>query len=112
MADRATVYRHAHAFNLFEKRQRNVRSALEAMIEKAGEVEVTASSVVAAIQAYAKLNANGQWVERTEQVNLNELFERMTVQELDIYAREGTLPKWFEATASPQRGPTVEESNE
>ena len=25
LADRATVYRHAHAFSLFEKRQRNVR---------------------------------------------------------------------------------------
>jgi hypothetical protein len=112
LADRTTIYRHAHALGLFEKRQRNLRSALESIIEKAGEVEVTASSVVAAIQAYAKLNANGQWVERTEQVNLNDLFERMTVQELDIYAREGTLPKWFEATVYPQHGATVGDSNE
>jgi hypothetical protein len=89
-----------------------VRSALEAIIEKAGEVGVTASSVVAAIQAYAKLNGNGQWIERTEQVNLTELFERMTVQELDIYARDGTLPNWFEATVRPQHGTTVGDSNE
>jgi len=50
LADRTTVYRHAHALGLFEKRKRNVRAALERIIEKSGEVEVTASAVVAAIQ--------------------------------------------------------------
>ena len=28
LADRGSVYRHAHAFGLFEKRKRNVRAAL------------------------------------------------------------------------------------
>jgi len=51
ISDRATVYRHAHAFGLFEKRRRNVRAALERIIEKSSEVEVTASAVVAAVQA-------------------------------------------------------------
>lgn len=93
LADRASVYRHAHAFGLFAKRQCNVRAALERIIEKAGEVEVSASAVVAAVQAYAKLNVNGQWVDRSEQVNVNELFERMTTKELEDYAQTGTLPK-------------------
>src|SRR5215468_6942837 len=53
LADRASVYRHAHAFGLFAKRQRNVRAALERIIEKAGEVDPTAASVVAAVQAYS-----------------------------------------------------------
>ena len=52
LADRASVYRHAHALGLFSKRQRNVRAALERIIEKAGEVDVTAAAVVAAVQAY------------------------------------------------------------
>ena len=30
------------------------------------------------MSAYAKINANGQWVDRSECVNLNELFERMS----------------------------------
>jgi len=81
LADRTTVYRHAHALGLFEKRKRNVRAALERIIEKSGEVEVTASAVVAAIQAYAKINAQGQWIERSAHVNLNELFERMSRDE-------------------------------
>jgi len=98
LRNRASVYRHAHAFGLFAKRQRNVRAALEKIIERAGEVDVTAAAVVAAIQAYSKINATGQWVERGEHVHLNELFERMTQQELEAYARDGTLPTWFAAT--------------
>ena len=45
LADRASVYRHAHALGLFAKRQRNVRAALEKIIEKAGDVEVSADAV-------------------------------------------------------------------
>ncbi|HKW34451.1 MAG TPA: hypothetical protein VJN92_15680 [Candidatus Acidoferrum sp.] len=95
LAHRAALYRHAHAFGLFEKRKRNVRAALERLIEKVGDVEVTASAVVAAVQAYAKINAQGQWIDRTEHVSLNELFERMTQVELEVYARDGELPGWF-----------------
>jgi len=98
LADRMNVYRHARALGLFEKRGRNVRAALERIIEKAGEVDVNASAVVSAIQAYAKINAQGQWIERSEQVNLNELFERMTHEELNHYARDGILPAWFRQT--------------
>jgi hypothetical protein len=106
LADRMNVYRHARALGLFEKRERNVRAALERIIEKAGEAEVTASAAVAAIQAYAKINAQGQWIERSEHVNLNELFERMTQVELETYARDGTLPIWFTQTVgvTPPRG--------
>ena len=105
-SDRSTVYRHAHAFNLFGRRRRNVRAALERIIEKSGEVEVTAASVVAAVQAYAKINSEGQWIDRNETVNVNALFDRMTDEELETYARDGTLPEWFQqtVTATPIEG--------
>ena len=90
------LYRHAHVFGLMDKRRRNVRAALERIIERAGEVDVTAAAVVAAVQTYSKINSSGQWVERSEHVNLNELFERMTREEMETYAKEGTLPAWFE----------------
>jgi hypothetical protein len=112
LADRTTVYRHAHALGLFEKRKRNVRAALERIIEKSGEVEVTASAVVAAIQAYAKINAQGQWVERNEHVNLNELFERMSRDELEAYAKDGKLPEWFTNTVSVQVATTGDDWEE
>jgi hypothetical protein len=98
---RDSIYRHAHALGLFAKRQRNIRKALEHIIEKSADVEVTAAAVVAAVQAYSKINAQGQWVDRTEQVSLNEVFERMSQEELEIYAKEGTLPEWFAGVATP-----------
>jgi hypothetical protein len=100
LSDRSSVYRHARALDLFAKRQRNVRAALERIIERAGEVDVTASAVVSAIQAYSKINAAGQWIERTERVSLNDLFDRMSTHELEQYAKDGTLPKWFEAASA------------
>lgn len=104
LADRASVYRHAHALGLFIKRQRNIRAALERIIEKAGEVDVTASAVVAAVQAYAKINAAGEWVDRTETLSLNDQFDRMSAQELEAYAQTGALPRWFSATVGATDG--------
>ena len=105
---RDALYRHAHALDLFAKRQRNIRKALERIIEQAETVDVNASAVVAAIQAYAKINNSGQWVEHIQGTNMNELFERMTKEELDAYARDGSLPEWFTnvvgATASDSLG--------
>jgi hypothetical protein len=98
LADRASVYRHAHAFGLFEKRRRNIRAALERIIENAGEVDVTASAVVSAVQAYAKINSAGEWIDRSETVSLNQLFERMSTEEMEVYAQSGVLPEWFRAT--------------
>jgi len=92
---RDSVYRHARATGLFPKRQRNVRAALEKIIERAGEVNVNASAVVSAVSVYARINAAGQWVAHGENIDLNQVFERMTQQELDAYARDGTMPAWF-----------------
>jgi hypothetical protein len=41
-------------------------------------------------------------VERTETVNLNALFDRMTADELEKYARDGILPDWFTSAAEAQ----------
>jgi len=79
---------------LFEKRRRNVRAALERIIEKASSVEVTAAAVVSAIQAYAKINANGEWVDRVEHVDLKAVFDRMSSEEMLTYATKGILPPW------------------
>ena len=61
---------------------------------------------MAAVQAYAKINAQGQWVDRSKHIDLNELFERMTQEELEMYARDGKLPAWFTQTvvATPTDG--------
>lgn len=92
---RDSIYRHVEAFGLRERRARNLRAALDRIIERADEVTVNAAAVVSAVAAYAKINSAGQWIERTETVSLNDLFARMKPDELEQYAREGTLPAWF-----------------
>jgi hypothetical protein len=98
LRDRTTLYRHAWATGLMAKRRRNVRSALEHIIEKGTDVEVTAGAVVQAVIAYAKINSEGRLVERSERVDLNLLFDKMTRDELRQYAEIGKLPDWFEQT--------------
>jgi hypothetical protein len=48
--------------------------------------------------AWVPTGLRWQWIDRTEQVNLNELFVRMTQEELEMYARDGQLPVWFTQT--------------
>lgn len=63
LPDRNTVYRHAHAFGLFPRRSRNLRFALEQIIEDAEHVRPTAEGVVSAVRAYTRLTDSGEWVE-------------------------------------------------
>ena len=92
---RDSIYRHARAFDLLEPRRRNVRFALERIIERAGDVEVNANAVVSAVAAYSKINTNGQWIDRRENIDMNEMFAKMTNDEMDRYATKGELPEWF-----------------
>ena len=105
LADRATIYRHAHAMGLMEKRRRNVRAVLESILERSSEVwKLNASDIVAAAIALGKLNAAGQFIERRQVLDLNALFEKMSVSELEEYAQSGELPKWFRDTVQVADG--------
>jgi hypothetical protein len=58
-----TIYRHAKAVNLYEKRDRNLRFALGHIIQRAQNVRVvTADSVIRAAHAFARINSDGRWV--------------------------------------------------
>jgi hypothetical protein len=97
---RDSIYRHAHALDLMSRRRQNVRAALERIIERSDYVKVNAGVVVQAVSVYARLNARGELIERKQTVNMGELFDKMSTSELDVYAKTGALPKWFESTLS------------
>jgi hypothetical protein len=101
---RDAIYRHARAYDLLEPRRRNVRGALERIIEQAGEVPVNAAAIVAAISAYSKINSNGQWIDRRETIDMGELFSRMTKDEMRRYAIKGELPPWFTSVVGATAG--------
>jgi len=98
--NRRTVYRHAHAFSLFEERDRGIRKALSRFIERCGNVRPTASAFVQAVAVFARVNANGVWINRNENTDTNELLDRMSNEELLRYAQEGVLPDWVPTTQS------------
>lgn len=60
--DCSSIYRHARATKLFERRRANVRVALEPIIEKAEHAKVSAEAVVHAVRTYAQINDSGKWV--------------------------------------------------
>ena len=68
LPDRSTIYDHAHATGLFAKRRRNLRYALENMIERADECDISSHGIVAAIKAYASLTTSGEWIEPARRV--------------------------------------------
>ena len=92
---RQAIFRHARATNLVEERKKNIRAALERLIERVDDCEVTSAAVVSAIQAFAKINAQGRWIDTVQGVNLNELFDKMSSEEMEAYAISGSLPDWF-----------------
>jgi hypothetical protein len=59
----ASLYKHAHATGLYDLRMRNLRPALENIIESSDQVPPTAAGIVRAIRAYACLTDTGEWVE-------------------------------------------------
>ena len=68
LSDRSTIYDHAHATGLFAKRRRNLRYALENVIERADQCDISSHGIVAAIEAYASLTPSGEWIEPARRV--------------------------------------------
>jgi hypothetical protein len=60
-----TIYHHAHAFRLFDRRNQCLSFALGNIIEDADTIVPTSRDVLRAVYALAHINDQGQWVDRT-----------------------------------------------
>ena len=102
LGHRATIYRHAHALNLDQKRNRNLCCALERLVERVDEVEkVNASAIIKAVAVLAEITAKKQFEEPDDVDTRSELFECMNLEEFERYARNGTLPDWYKPREEP-----------
>jgi hypothetical protein len=63
LKSRATIYHHAHALQLFARRDRTLRFALGHIIEQADRVTVSARDVIQAVFTYAHVNDDGLWMQ-------------------------------------------------
>src|SRR5579872_1990137 len=64
----STIYRHAHATGLLGRRRLNLRFALERIVERVGEVPVTASGVLRCVRAITRMNDAGEWIDPPSRV--------------------------------------------
>ena len=62
LAGRNAIYRHAHAVGLLADRNRCLRGALARIIEKAADVRPDARSIVRAVEIFAHINDQGEWI--------------------------------------------------
>jgi len=95
LSHRSCVYRHAHATGLDLSRSRNLRTALERIVERVGDVDVTAGAIVQAVALLARINSRGELIPNDEATNLHELFAKTNSAELEAYAKDGTVPSSF-----------------
>jgi hypothetical protein len=63
-----SLYRHAHAFNLFPLRRENLRLGLDRVIERGAQVEVSGDTIIRAIRAQACLTDDNKWLEPAKHV--------------------------------------------
>ncbi|HEY4948914.1 MAG TPA: hypothetical protein VIH88_01145 [Candidatus Acidoferrales bacterium] len=64
IADRVSVYRHAHYAGLFRRRKREVARVLESFLESAASCPIEAADmIIRATRLYVRLNEHGEWVE-------------------------------------------------
>jgi hypothetical protein len=64
IADRASIYRHAHSTGLFAWRRRELGRVLEGVLDFVDHIDIeSADVIVRAVRAYAHLDQNGNWFE-------------------------------------------------
>jgi hypothetical protein len=105
---RDAIYRHAHALNLFEKRQKNLKSALEKMIERLDMATITGPTILSAVKEYRKLTSEEEKAAPAAAPNLREILSGMSQAEREAFARDGSLPQGLLTEA----GATVREAEE
>ena len=87
---RDSLYRHAKACGLYDRRQHNLVGSLEKIIRRglSSKVGVTMTNVIEAIKVHGKLT--GQWVDWTGEVD--KMFPGKSLEDIKIFGRTGKWP--------------------
>jgi hypothetical protein len=89
----SSVYRHVRAFGLFAERRRNVRFALEYIIERVNEIEeVTPRGFLAAVHAFTRINKQGEWVEPPRHATVNHVRSENSLATPAVEAKPAAQP--------------------
>jgi hypothetical protein len=103
---RDSLYRHMRATNADIKRQKNIKGALERMIERLDMASLSGSTIMAALKAYISFCEREEG-KQEKGLPPKELLQRMSKQEREAFVQDGSLPEWFssELDATPKVSP-------
>ena len=88
-----TIYTHARATGLYQRRRENLRFAAELLIEHADQAKPSPDTILRAIQICARLDAKGEWLEPAKQVIFSSSVNKAApAPELQTPAREAEPP--------------------
>jgi hypothetical protein len=87
-----TIYDHAHAFNFFALRNRNLQSALGNIIENIDTRHFTGSEMLDAVRALAHLNDDGRWAHPTSKSEVTYSMQRPPAAQAALPAAQALLP--------------------
>ena len=90
---RDALYRHAHAFDLFNKRRDNVCSALDKLIEKVDLIDVNGPVILSAIKLLAKLHGDRKGVKKAPVTDARQLPKHTPPAAVENMANGGSLPE-------------------
>lgn len=97
------IYRHMHALGLDRKREKNRKGFYGGILERRDTVSFSGSNLLAAFKDYASLCEREEEQQQEKKgLLVRELFQRMSKQEREAFAEDGSLPEWFLAEATPE----------
>ena len=108
VADRMVIYRHARATGLHEFRRRNLRAALDRVLENADSGRTSGDCALRVIKAYSNLNDDGHWTEPVQKVVISKRHLDLTMPddpEIPVIQRTILIdtPKSIEIDATPTK---------
>lgn len=96
-----TIYRHAHAFNFFALRNRNLPSALGNVIEDIDKRVFTGTEMINAVRALAHFNEDGRWISPTSKSEIVYSMQRPHAVQAALPAAQPALPARRQAEPIP-----------
>ena len=92
---RDAMYRHAHVFDLFNKRRENWIMCAENLLERGDFTPLTGSALVSLNIFHMKMNLDREKRQQAQSRKPKELFKRMSIEERKAFAQDGSLPDWY-----------------
>jgi len=90
---RDAIYRHAHAYSLFDQRRKNMGRALEKIIERLDWTSTTGSDILSAIKMLMKMESPKQAEDPAHENNQNKLIARRSPAESAASTPDAALPE-------------------